>query len=478
MSREPNEESKYPWDEISPEEEAQVQAWIDVCRESILSLIQSRGESFRKTSSRAGYSSAYLTRIKNGGRKLTLKTILRVLASFRMPLEIFLRRVAELSPQENAGENDGSLLGSPADLLCEWREAKPEPPEAFLDVVKTWSGQVAQRELSAAPLEISVRPAVMVLEEQRTRDWRSAKAQLEVMALFDLQPLFEQSRLSRAAVADLAVLLAAWSATQRVAGLRGHAITGLSAALRLAHRSQDIWAQGFCLQKAAYLAHDLGRDVEALAFIRLAALCFSEVGDADDHARVTVDRGYFAYYCGRFDEAERLFHSGLARLGPKLRKFRLTAYQGLSAIERKRGRLAEAIIFLENAAGMCDGRSLDLGHIRWTQARMYRKTDTPELSIGASQEALAIFGEKGQAGDVALVALDLAEWYAASGEKRGLLLLAEDIAKWVPNLTENAVVRIAFENFLASLRLGQVTPKAIHQTRLALGKAGIANHEA
>lgn len=431
MSGQPNEELKYPWDEISPEEEAQVAAWTDICREAILSLIQARGESFRKTSSRAGYSSAYLTRIKTGGRKLTLKTILRVLASFRMPLEIYLRRVAELGPQDNAGENDGSLLGSPADLLCEWREPRPEPPEAFLEKVESWAKKAVLAELSAAPIEVSVRPAVLVLEEQRTRDWRSAKAQLEVMAQFDLQPLFEQARLSRGAVADLAVLLAAWSATQRVAGLRGHAITGLSCALRLAHRSQDVWAQGFCLQKAAYLAHDLGRDIEALSFIRMAALCFSEDGDADDQARVTVDRGYFAYYCGRYDEADRLFRSGLARLGSRLRKFRLTAYQGLSAIERKRGRLSEAIVFLENAAGMCDGRSLDLGHIRWTQARIYRKTDTPELSIGASQEALAIFSEKGQAGDVALVALDLAEWYAASGEKRGLLLLAEDLAKWV-----------------------------------------------
>lgn len=252
---------------------------------------------------------------------------------------------------------------------------------------------------------------------------------------------------------------------------------GLTFALRLAHRSQDVWAQGFCLQKSAYLAHDLGRDIEGLSFIRMAALCFSEAGDGDDQARVTVDRGYVSYYCGRYDDAERLFRSGLARLGSRLRPFRLAAYQGLSTIERKRGRLREAIGFLENAAAICDGRSLDLGHIRWTQARMYRATDTPALAVDACKEALLIFGEKGQAGDVALVALDLAEWHASSGNKRELSKLAEDLAQWLPSLTENTVIRIAFENFLASLRLGQVTAKALQQTRLAFGKAGIANPE-
>lgn len=472
--RQPKEELTYPWDEISPEEEVQAEAWGDICREAILSLIQARGESFRKISSRAGYSSAYLTRIKTGGRNLTLKTILRVLASFRMPLGIYLRRVAELCPQEDSGENEGTLLGSPADLLCEWREGKPEPPEPFLDQIQVWAEQIGQRELSAASIEVSVRPSVLLLEEQRTRDWRSAKAQLEVMARFDLQPLFQQPRLSRGAVADLAVLLAAWSATQRVAGLRGHAISGLACALRMAHRSQDVWAQGFCLQKAAYLAHDLGRDLEALAFIRMAALCFSEDGDGDDQARVTVDRGYVSYYCGRYDDAERLFRSGLARLGSRLRTFRLAAYQGLTMIAKKRGRLSEAIEFLEQSSKICDRSSLDLAHIRLTQARLLKDIkDFPE-AIVAAREAIAVFSEKGNACDVAWSTLLVAELLLIAQRKAEFKVLAADLNSWLPSLTENAIIQVAVENFVARLQLGDLTNKDLNTARQAFAKAGVS----
>lgn len=472
MSDQPTEDAAYPWDEISPEEEALTAQWGEIFRQAILSLTMARGESFRKTSSRAGYSSAYLTRIKTGGRNLTLKTILRLLASFRMPLALFLRRVMELIPRDDAFDSDGTLLGSPADLLCEWREAKVDPPEPFLEDALEWFGRLELRELSPAAAEVSVRPTVLVLEEQRTRDWRSAKAQLEVMAKFDLFPLLEMPRISRGAVADFAVLLAAWSATQRVAGLRGHAVSGLSCALRLAQRSKDVWAQGFCLQKAAYLAHDLGRDIEALAFVRMAALCFSEDGNDDDHARITVDRAHFAYYCGRYDEAERLFRSGLVRLGTRLRPFRLAAFQGISAVERKRGKIGEAIDWLEQAARICEGRSLDLAHIRWTQAHLYKATSCTEAAIAACQEAIAVFGDKGQAGDVALVAVFLAELYLAAAKKQELVSLAENLTRWISPLAENSVVRVAVENLIALLRMGQINSKNLQEARLTLGKAG------
>lgn len=372
------------------------------------------------------------------------------------------------------------MLGSPADLLEEWREAKTEPAEPFLDHVAGWYSYVNERKLPPGPLDPGIREAVLRLEGERTRDHCGARSKLQMMAGHELLPSMQKREATLGSVAGLAAVLAAWAATRRVAGLRNQAISALAHAIRMAELSKDAWTLGFCLQKAAYLAHDLGRDLEGLAFIRMATICFADGGDADDLARVMVDRGCITYYCGHHDEAERLFRCSLDKLealGHCSRPYQFAACQGLALVARAKGQLLTAVDHLRQAGMYVDPESLEAAHLLWSQSRIYWLAGDTDSAVVQCREAMVAFGRRGQAGDVALAALGLTEILLESGRHSELKQLGEELAGWLPLLSENAVVRLEVENLVALLRLGSISTHNIDKARRVLSKAGFAFDE-
>lgn len=473
--REPD--TAFPWDEITAEDQKKVEQWHELFRSALVQVIDTAGNSFRQSSNRAGYSHSYLGRIRLGVRKPTLNSILRILMAFEVPLDAFLRRVVALSSHQKADLYDPGLLGPAADLLEEWREAKIEPVEPFLDHIAGWYSYVNKRELPPGPLDPQIREAVLGLEGERTRDHRGARSKLQTMAGHELLPAMQKQEATLGSVAGLAAVLAAWAATRRVAGLRNQAISALAHAIRMAELSGETWSLGFCLQKAAYLAHDLGHDLEGLAFIRMATICFADGGDADDLARVMVDRGYITYYCGHHDEAERLFRCSLDRLeavGHCKRPYQFAACQGLALVARAKGQLLTAVDHLRQAGTFVDPDSLEAAHLLWSQARTFYVAGDIESAVSHCREAMIAFGHSGQAGDVALAALGLAEMYLESGRHAELKTLGEELAGWLPSLSENAVIRLEVENLVALLRMGSISGNNINRARSVLAKAGIS----
>lgn len=431
----------------------------------------------KELSVRAGYSSTYLHKILNGSRKITLDVLLQVIAAANDPLERLLRRLARPCPgNEGLEESLMMVLGSPAALLEEWRE-KPEARDPFLVEVGDWVEELRAREKERWPVALPLRQVVLSLEEERLRDWRWTKKQLELRGREHWNELRAKGRLALGSIGELAVLLAAWAATQRVAGHRGNATDALGFAFELAETAADSWAYAFCLQKAAYLAHDLGHDLEALAFVQRGTLLLGEDCSIDDLARNTIDRGYFCYYLGRLPEAERLFKSGLARLALTSSSFKRAATLGLSAIATDTGNLPEAERLTAEAARLVHESSLELGHVRWRQGRISAAAKAYPAAIEQYKEAIGVFGRKGQSGDVALVVFDLAQILVANGQLSELRELGQDVAGWVGPLLSNPVVGEKLEDFLALLSLGNLQPGQIETARQAFREAGIVGRD-
>ena len=182
----------------------------------------------------------------------------------------------------------------------------------------------------AAPVRLAVMGAGLIGQAHIKRILEEPDAVLAGIADPAPQARAEAELLGVPWAADLATLLAAWAASQRVAGLRGFAADGLTRAFALAERSGDLWIHAFCLQKAAFLSHALGRDDQALAMIGQAAVYLTEVGGPEDLARLAVDRGCFSYYCGKIADARRLFEHRNGISGSFTQSTRSTNWCGTS----------------------------------------------------------------------------------------------------------------------------------------------------
>jgi tetratricopeptide (TPR) repeat protein len=436
-----------------------------------------KAQKVKELSKAAGLSETYLHKVLNGTRALTMDVVLKVVAAAKDPLERLFRTCARLNPgNEGLDETLATLLGSPAELLEDWRE-KPEAKDPFLVEVEAWLDVIRGRGTEVRPAATPLRQVVLSLEEERLRDWRWSKQQLELRGRDHWQDMSKKERLPRSAIGDLSVLVAAWAAVQRVAGFRGNGIDALKVAFELAEIGDDSWAMGCCLQKAAYLAHDLGHDPEGLVFVQRATLRFAEAPTIDDMARNTIDRGYFCFYLGRASESERYFKAGLVTLAPASTSYRQAAHLGLSAIAAESGNLEEARRQADEAERLVPENSLPLAHLRWRQGRIFAASMDLSNAVTKYREAITIFGDRGHGSDVALVVFDWAQILVISRRKAELQALAGDVARWIGPLVSNTIISEMLEDFLALLRLGYLTTKDIDKARRVFREAGFVTRD-
>jgi len=427
---------------------------------------ESKEQGIKALSSRAGLSSTYLHKVFNGTRKLTLDVLLQVVAASNDPLERIFRRYVRSRPgTEGLPETPATHLGSPAELLEDWRE-KPEKKDSFLIEVEGWVVEIGRRGTDTRPAAAPLKQVVLSLEEERLRDWRWLKQQLEERGRDQWRELTRKDRLPRAAIAEIGVLVAAWAAAQRVAGFRGNAIDALRCAFELAELAEDSWTKAFCLQKAAYLAHDFGHDAEALIFVQRATLLLAEAPTVEDLARNTVDRGYFYYQNGNRREAERLISSGLAKLGPQQRLYRFTAHQALALLAREEGQLSKAREEIRAAADYCSGEGLEAAYVAWTAAGIEQEAGASERAVEYLREAMLLFAQHGRAGDIAFAALDLIAILLVLDRWSELSTLAVEVLGWLgPLAASNSCLLEVFEDIAALLQLGTLKPQHIEAAK-------------
>jgi tetratricopeptide (TPR) repeat protein len=417
-----------------------------------------KAQKVKELSKAAGLSETYLHKVLNGTRALTMDVVLKVVAAAKDPLERLFRTCARLNPgNEGLDETLATLLGSPAELLEDWRE-KPEAKDPFLVEAEAWLEVIRSRGTEVRPAATPLRQVVLSLEEERLRDWRWSKQQLELRGRDHWQDLSKKERFPRSAIGDLSVLVAAWAAVQRVAGFRGNGIDALKVAFELAEIGDDSWAMGCCLQKAAYLAHDLGHDPEALVFVQRATLRFAEAPTVDDMARNTIDRGYFFFQLGNKREAERLLSAGVSKLGPQQTLYKFTAHQALSRIAHEQGQLDKARQEIKAAAEYCSGEGLEAAYLAWTAAGIEKEAGSYESAERYFREAILLFAKSGRAGDIAFIALELMALLIQMDRRSELAALATGVLGWLePLASSNSCLLEVFENIVALMKLGTLT---------------------
>jgi tetratricopeptide (TPR) repeat protein len=454
----------------SPEIEAGVADMAADCTAALMSLVTEKVGSLWMASEAAGLSPTYLYRVQKGERRMSFGIIARLLVANGVSKESFWRRIFEL--QSAADGTEKGLMGPPPALLADWREPGAEKDSPFLGRLDGWLEAIEGLKLSSFARSPVWRPLVLTLEQERLNDWRRLRRRLEKVTLQCARKAGRQETVSRMELADLATLLAAWAAVQRVAGLRGFAADGLTRAFALAERSGDPWTQAFCLQKAAYLSHDLGRDDQALAMIGKAAVHLTEAGGPDDLARLAVDRGYFSYYCGKLREARRLFEHGLSKLDPGHRLYRASAHLALARILREDGDLANARREVERAIAIPTPASVESAYVLWKAGEHELQSGAFDRAESHLHEALKLFGKFGTTSDVILVSLDRAELLLKTGRTTQLKYLVAEIMQWLMPLTAaKTSLMKPFENLFAMATLGSLGLMEIDSARDQCKKA-------
>lgn len=455
----------------SPEIEARALEIMSRCTRALLSLVAQKAGSLSLVAAAVKLSTTYLYKVQSGGRKISFGLIARLLVATGVSFDSFLRRMIEIEWALKP-EREKLSLGRPSELLADWREAGAEKDSPFLAKLDGWLETIEGLELAGSARSPVWRPVVLALEEERLHDWRNLRRRLERLTLHSARKLSRQETVSHIELADLAILLAAWAAVQRVAGLRGFVIDGLTRAFALAERSEDLWTEAFCLQKAAYLGHDLGHDYQALGLIRDAAENLMEVGSPDDLARLAVDRGYFCFYCGQVRKAQRLFEFGLRKLELGQRLYRASAHLALARILRERGDLASARGELEKAIKIHTPVSIEAAYVMWEAAEHEKEAGAFDRAEPYYREALGLFGKFGKASDIAFVSLDYAELLLKSGRMPEMKNLVAEVLGWLaPLAAVKSSLHSPFENLSALLALGSLSLNELDNVRQHCKKA-------
>lgn len=437
----------------SPEIEAAAEEIVARCTAALFSLVAPRTFNLTEVADLARVSTTYLYKVQKGERKLSFGMIARLLAATNTSFRSLLQRALELEWSGRPEEERG-LTGPVAAMLADWRGAGAAGESPFLEELDGFLEKIDGLELATSSGVPEWRPEVLILEEKRLREWRRLRPRLQRKILQCARKLVRQGTVSRMELADLATLMAAWAAVQRVAGRSGFAIDGMTRAFALAERSEDGWTRAFCLQKAAYLSHDLGHDHFALAMIDKAAVFLTEAGDADDFSRLAVDRGYFNYYSGRIREAERLFEFGLRKLDPCQRLYRASAHLALARIRRERRDLAGARKELEAAVALHAPASIEAAYVLWEAGEHEMAAGEWERSEAHYRHAQMLFSKFGTASDVVFVSLDYAELLFRASRLAELKILIAEVLGWLaPSADAKESLLRPFENLSALLTL-------------------------
>ncbi len=438
----------------NPEPEGHVDELTARFTEAVLGLVGERVGDLRSAVQDAGFSQNYSYRLVNRERKMGLDLAAKLMEMNGIPVVELARRLLDQEAGRPAPATPFEAP-PPAQLLAKLREKGAEKNSPFLSRLAPFLEDIGRKPLLEIRKPMVWRATLMVLEEERTRDWRKTRKRLERYALALAGRLAGPDPVTRNDLVELASLIAAWAAVQRVAGWRNLALDALQIAFVLAERSADVWTQGFCLQKAAYLTHDLGHNPLALILIERAALCYGEAGTPDDLARILIDRGYFSYYCGRKHDALRLLEAGLRKVDPNQRLYIVAAHLSLARIHRERGDRSRARQELRTAIGCHLPDSVEVAYLSWEAAKQEREFQDAAAAEKLLRDSFRLFAQHGRGGDLAFVALDCAEILLEAQRTADLKRLFRDVLKRLEKMARaGRALAKPFENLAAQLALG------------------------
>lgn len=420
------------------------------------SLLQDEAE-LSRLSLALGKSSRYLSNVFSEGGNLPLSCVLQLSQLTGIPAEVFLQNVGP------------KRIWLPEELLHRERErgTKVKQESAFLVELTPRIEKLKTAEVK--PVSPGSRSTLLDhLEDERFRNRLGAMQQTEAL-LGELTDEVEaravKGPLPGPRLGELSAGIALWATIQRTLGFRNLAVQAFQLSFPLARHARDSWASGTNHQRAAHVFHDLNRSDLALEFLAEALWHFDAIDSSTDRWRCYVDRGTFLDGLLEFEAAKASFEVALRLLPPGEWRWRAGSFQHLALGAQKQGKLKESLEFGKQGLAECREMDLVAAFLMWRHAAVLAEMKQGEDARRAFQASLELVGKFGSAGDFALVALDFAEYLQRSGNAEECLVLATDVARWLPELRANPILHRTMSDFLDLIRLGRLTLALVQETR-------------
>jgi tetratricopeptide (TPR) repeat protein len=411
-----------------------------------------------------GMDHTNLGRVLSGEYRLYFDLVEKVFTVLNLPVSIFYRRLLQ---------GQRLQLGEATALLscCRQRLGRGRPPLEFEggrflveigQLLAPWS-------VATAPggTDENLRNELLNLEDVRFKAPQAATAQLEKLAGRILQGLS-----TRGARTNLAILLAIWSAIARIDGRRDEAREGYLLALRCLDHSGESFAEGFILQKAAYVAMDFDRLESSLLLLEGAMTSFALAGEPDWQARIYADRGIARIHQEKWLEAEEELRTALRLLPRKSLRNRFAATESLVDLLVRRGKLDEAQATLRLAEDLKYEMPIAEAYLAWRRGVVTAAQGNLHAAAEVFWAALAQMGDHGEAVDAALVALDLAVVLLKLRRMEGLRKLVADVVVWMGRLADNKTAHRALSKFVRLQLANELSLRETSKIRWELEKAG------
>jgi tetratricopeptide (TPR) repeat protein len=409
-----------------------------------------------------GMDHTNLGRVLSGEYRLHHELVEMILDVLGLPVSIFLRLCL---PSENLQLSEATALLK----SCRPKVGRGRRPSQALD--GAWVYEIGEKfpawlEGAASNEGSRWRDEILRLEEERFASAAEVSSRLEVLAeiLLDCLP-------TRGARADLAMVLAIWSTLRRIEGRRGEARDGYLLAVGCLETTDDSFAEGFVLQKAAYLALDFDRADQSLLLLDGALAAFVIDGQACWQARIFVDRGIVRAHQERWTEAEKELQTALWLLPTEAVLSRLSATEALVDLLVRAGRLAEAEAALGTAENLPCEFPIARAFLTWRRGMLLSAQGRSNEAAEILWIAFELMAKKGEAIDAALVAADLADVLLKLRRTEALRMLVGDTVQWMGKLADNRAAHRALMRLVSYFYAGELSAARISRIRLEIKAA-------
>lgn len=412
------------------------------------------------TAEEQGVAASVLWRAAHEAQYQPLDRALEAVAAVGLPPAAFF---SELAREEAAAAG-----GPPAPPVWLRFYRDKSPRDAFHQQIEP-----AILELLAGPPRAagaggeSCRAELRALEERRQKDALGTRAALEALVLGWLEGPAAGAA-GEVLCGDLATALCIRASILRQRGQNGPATDDLALAYRLAQRSGDDWVLGLWHQKAPWLLFDARRSDLALDLLEPALRFYFAAGAFEEAGQLFVDRAILLNELGRVAEAKAEYTLALERLSPASWRHRLAAHLNLAQINQHEGRLEPALRQLELAARESREQDLAYAFLRRRGGEILCALEKPSLAVPLFEESLQLFTALGDAEDVVLVALQLADALLRAGQLQKAHALSRDIGGLLGRKRDDPwtkAAREAFDDLAALAELGRLTAREVAKVR-------------
>lgn len=436
---------------------------------------------------RLSLSDGYLNKLCSGRNEFKLDLFLETIGALGLDHKTFFSRALEIQPRsedylqqlDDAGASDRAW-SKIAKATAELVDAEAPPPQAEpLDVDSQLSEIVdCPRKEQARRLRHTrryrshafTRAYLDYLDRLRDDDALGA-ARLVTIVATELIPALPGPNSRRLSLQCSA--LGIFASARRLKGETTIAARSLRMAIDVARRAGLRDETAFMLRRSAYLLRDFGHFDRALSLLREALEIYVDLGDSEQVAQTSVERGMMLSGTGDYEAAILVLERALSTfdsLGADAPQFVCAAHQYLAYIHEQRDDLetAEQQLRLATEVASSLQRSSFWARLTWSRGTLAHKRghhgEAAEY-LAAAREALA---ENESTLQEALITVDLLAALLAQQRFAEACAEATTMARMVEPFRNNRLAEMAVVQLVRAGIEGSLSQQLLEKTRAQL----------